>query len=56
MDGKVLLELFTPQFRETHSVTFSDDDEFRQDGKKSSLPPEEEAELMTILREQSYVT
>ena len=56
MDGKVLLELITPPFRETHSVTFSDNDEFRQDGKKSNLPPEEEAELMTILREQSYVT
>ena len=56
MDGKILLELLTPQFRETHSVTFSDDNEFRQDGKKSNLPPEEEAELITILREQSYVT
>lgn len=56
MDGKVLLEPFTPQFRGTHSVTLSDDDEFRQDGKKSNLSPEEEAELITILRDQSYVT
>ena len=56
MDGKVILELFTLQFRGTHSVTFSVDDEFRQDGKKSNLPPEEEAELITILRDQSYVT
>jgi predicted AlkP superfamily phosphohydrolase/phosphomutase len=55
MDGKVLLELFTPQFRETHSVTFSDD-EFTQDGKKSDLSQEEEAELMTILRDLGYVT
>lgn len=56
MDGKVLLELFSPQFREAHAVTFSDDDEFRQDGKKSDLSQAEEAELMTILRDLGYVT
>jgi predicted AlkP superfamily phosphohydrolase/phosphomutase len=55
MDGKVLLDLFTPQFRETHAVSYSDE-EFTQDGKKTDLSQEEEAELMTILRDLGYVT
>lgn len=55
MDGKVLLDLFTPQFRETHPLNFSDDD-FTREGKKSDLSQDEEAELMTILRDLGYVT
>ena len=56
MDGKVLLELFIPQFRETHSETFSDDDEHRHDGMKSNPSLEEEAEFMIVLRDLDYVT
>ena len=56
MDGQVLLDLFTPEFREGRTVKFSDDDGYHIDGESSDLTQEEEEELTTILRDLGYVT
>ena len=56
MDGKVLLDLFTPEFKENHVINFADSDGFHDESTPSDLSNDEEAELMTILRDLGYVT
>ena len=56
MDGKVLLDLFTPEFREKQVVKFTNDDDFQAKSESNDLSEEEEEELMTILRDLGYVT
>lgn len=56
MDGKVLLPIFTPEFKENHTVNIIDDEDFNEESKQNDLSQEEEAELMTILRDLGYVT
>lgn len=56
MDGEVLLNLFTPEFRDAHKVKYTDDDGYHRDSESNDLSQQEEAELMTILRDLGYVT
>lgn len=56
MDGKVLLDLFTPEFQTARTIRFTDDDGYHYEGESNDLSPEEEEELTTILRDLGYVT
>ncbi len=56
MDGKVMLDLFTPEFKENHVVKFADSEGFHGESTPNDLSNDEEAELMTILRDLGYVT
>jgi predicted AlkP superfamily phosphohydrolase/phosphomutase len=56
MDGKVLLDLFTPEFRVDHQVRFTEDSHSGEENKLSDLTREEQEELTTILRDLGYVT
>jgi hypothetical protein len=56
MDGKVLLDLFTPEFRVDHQVRFTEDSHSGEENKSSDLTREEQEELTTILRDLGYVT
>jgi hypothetical protein len=54
MDGRVLEEAFTPQFRERHEATFTDLSSSRE-GKGSEYTPEDEKEIRERLKGFGYV-
>lgn len=56
MDGRVILGLFTDEFREKHTVSYSSDDD-RHDGPgESPYTAEEEESLTEMLRNLGYVS
>lgn len=56
MDGKVLLELFTENFRKNHTIIYSESDISGDGDGHHELTAEEEAELASVLRDLGYVT
>lgn len=56
MDGKVLLDLFSPEFRAEHEVHFMEDSGTGQENMESNLTQEEQNQLMEVLRNLGYVT
>ncbi|MCP4362244.1 MAG: hypothetical protein GY796_29915 [Chloroflexi bacterium] len=55
MDGKVLLDLFTPAFRQQHHVTFAAEADSTEDGHDSAYSEKDEAEVKEMLRALGYV-
>jgi predicted AlkP superfamily phosphohydrolase/phosphomutase len=56
MDGQVLLELFTPEFREEHTWVSAQDAPLTDDKDEAVYTEEEEAQIMDLLRSLGYVT
>lgn len=57
MDGEVLLDLFTADFRETQAVRYSDSEPSQAEkDDHSSYSDEEQAEMREMLRALGYVT
>jgi hypothetical protein len=56
MDGRVLLDLFTPEFRHAHTVISADDDDGDTDSPDSTYTQDDEALLTEMLRGLGYVT
>ena len=56
MDGNVLLELFTPKFRQQHPVVFTQEGESLTSESQSVYSEQEEAQVMDMLRSLGYVT
>jgi predicted AlkP superfamily phosphohydrolase/phosphomutase len=56
MDGRVLLDLFTPDFRGKRTVISADDDEGASDASDSTYSQDDEALLAEMLRGLGYVT
>jgi predicted AlkP superfamily phosphohydrolase/phosphomutase len=56
MDGQVLQDLFTPEYREQNEVTYSQSDDSTTDKDGDVYSKEEEAEMMELLRALGYVT
>ncbi len=56
MDGRVLLDLFEPEFREQHPVTYTTTDAGSYTGSGGVYTEQEEAEQREMLRALGYVT
>lgn len=56
MDGQVLLDLFTPEFRQRRQVTYSEDYSAHVQGTQPTYTEEEEAQLTELLRDLGYVS
>lgn len=56
MDGNVLLELFTDDFRQDHPVVYAESDTSETTKDQSGLTDQEKAQLETMLRSLGYVT
>jgi predicted AlkP superfamily phosphohydrolase/phosphomutase len=56
MDGKVLLDLFTPQFREMQTVRYRESGPSTPEDEVSSYSEEEQVEMREMLRALGYVT
>jgi predicted AlkP superfamily phosphohydrolase/phosphomutase len=56
MDGNVLLELFTDDFRQNHPVVYAESDTSETTKDQSGLTDQEKAQLETMLRSLGYVT
>lgn len=56
MDGKVLLELFTDEFRKNHPVVYAEADTSETMKDQMSLTDQEKAQLESMLRSLGYVT
>ena len=56
MDGRILLDVFTDEFRQQHTVTYADtDDTFVKEGDQV-YSEQEQAEMREMLRALGYVT
>jgi predicted AlkP superfamily phosphohydrolase/phosphomutase len=56
MDGKVLLELFTDEFRQNHPVVYAESDTSEIMKDQANLTDQEKAQLESMLRSLGYVT
>ncbi len=56
MDGQVLLDPFTPEFRQQHTVIYTQDEESLTSESQSVYSDQEEAEIVEMLRSLGYVT
>ncbi len=56
MDGRVLLELFTPEFRDQNRVVYDESAEGRDEGSGEVYSDQEEAEMRQMLEALGYVT
>jgi predicted AlkP superfamily phosphohydrolase/phosphomutase len=56
MDGKVMLDVFTDEFRDQHSVEYIESDKTGSKEDQSDLTDQERAELESVLRALGYVT
>jgi len=56
MDGNVLIELFTDDFRQDHPVVYAESDTSETTKDQSGLTDQEKAQLETMLRSLGYVT
>jgi predicted AlkP superfamily phosphohydrolase/phosphomutase len=56
MDGRVLLDLFTPEFRQRYVVTTSQDEKSPIGGNQPAYSEEEESQVRERLRALGYVT
>ncbi len=56
MDGRVLLDLFTPEFCQQHALTYVQDDESLTRERQSAYSDQEETEIMERLRSLGYAT
>jgi predicted AlkP superfamily phosphohydrolase/phosphomutase len=56
MDGQVLLDIFTPEFRQQHDVTYTEAEAESHHEGDSAYSDQEESELRDTLRALGYVT
>lgn len=56
MDGRTLLDLFTPSFRQSHQVTYLEARESSPGDDGSAYSEEEQAEMRDMLQALGYVT
>jgi hypothetical protein len=56
MDGRVLLELFTPEFRQSHEVAYGCAHEHQACSDGSVYSDQEQAEMRDMLQALGYVT
>ena len=56
MDGRVLFDLFTPEFRQSHEVTYARAHEHQTNSDGSVYSDQEQAEMRDMLQGLGYVT